>query len=132
MLGQPSSTVLQMERVEKEIEEISRKFALWVEPKARIWQLSVGEQQRVEIIKILYRGSDILILDEPTAVLTPQEVRDLFATLRQMADQGCGVIFITHKLHEVIAFADKITVLRGGKSVATLDKKALPRRNWPV
>ncbi|MGI6553572.1 MAG: ABC transporter ATP-binding protein [Bacillota bacterium] len=127
ILGQPSSTVLRMEKVEKEIEEISRRFALWVEPKARIWQLSVGEQQRVEIIKMLYRGSHILILDEPTAVLTPQEVRDLFATLRRMADQGCGVIFITHKLHEVMAFADRITVLREGKSVATLDKKATSR-----
>lgn len=123
ILGQPTSTFLDMEKVEQAIEEISQKYGLWVEPKAKIWQLGVGEQQRVEIIKMLYRGANILILDEPTAVLTPQEVRDLFATLRQMADQGCAVIFITHKLHEVMAFADKITVLRGGKSVASLKKE---------
>lgn len=123
ILGQPTSTVLKMDEVEKAIEEISQKYGLWVEPKAKIWQLGVGEQQRVEIIKLLYRGANILILDEPTAVLTPQEVRDMFATLRQMADQGCAVIFITHKLNEVMAFADKITVLRGGKSVATLRKE---------
>lgn len=123
ILGRSSSLVLNMKEVEKELENISQKFGLWVEPKARVWQLSVGEQQRVEIVKMLYRGASVLILDEPTAVLTPQEVGDLFGTLRQMADQGCAVIFITHKLHEVMAFADKITVLRGGKSISTLEKK---------
>ncbi|WP_028308590.1 ABC transporter ATP-binding protein [Desulfitibacter alkalitolerans] len=110
------------DKLEKEIEDLSKRFALKVEPKARIWQLSVGEQQRVEIIKMLYRGADILILDEPTAVLTPQEVRELFRTLKQMALEGKAVILITHKLNEVMDIADKITVLRGGKSVATVNK----------
>lgn len=109
-------------KVEKEIEDISKKFALKVEPEAKIWQLSVGEQQRVEIIKMLYKGADILILDEPTAVLTPQEVRELFKTLKQMAQEGKAVIIITHKLDEVMEIADSITVLRGGKSIATVKK----------
>ena len=87
---------------------------------ARIWQLSVGEQQRVEILKALYREARILILDEPTAVLTPQEADALFATLRTMADEGRTVIFISHKLHEVKAVSDRVTVLRGGRTVATL------------
>ncbi|MEW6623503.1 MAG: ABC transporter ATP-binding protein [Bacillota bacterium] len=113
---------IKKEKVEKEIEELSRRFALKVEPKAKIWQLSVGEQQRVEIVKMLYRGAEILILDEPTAVLTPQEVRELFKTLRQTANQGKAVILITHKLNEVMEIADRITVLRGGKSVATVNK----------
>ena len=87
---------------------------------ARIWQLSVGEQQRVEILKALYREARILILDEPTAVLTPQESEALFATLRTMAEEGRTVIFISHKLHEVKAVADRVTVLRGGRNVATV------------
>lgn len=123
ILGLKGSLFLNMQEVEQNIASISQKFGLWVEPQARVWQLSVGEQQRVEIIKMLYRGTDILILDEPTAVLTPQEVRELFKTLRSMADSGCAVIFITHKLHEVMEFADRITVLRGGKCTASLLKK---------
>lgn len=119
-------------KIEKEIAELSERYALKVEPQAKIWQLSVGEQQRVEIIKMLYKGADILILDEPTAVLTPQESRDLFKTLRQMASQGKAVIIITHKLNEVMEIADTITVLRGGKSVSTIrkvdtDKKELTK-----
>lgn len=110
------------EKVEKEIDGISKKFALKVEPKAKVWQLSVGEQQRVEIVKMLYRGAEILILDEPTAVLTPQEVRELFKTLRQMAQEGKAIIIITHKLNEVMEVADRITVLRGGKSISTVNK----------
>ena len=90
-------------------------------PKAEIWQLSIGEQQRVEILKALYRDARILILDEPTAVLTPQEAEGLFETLRAMADEGKTVIFISHKLHEVKAVADRVTVLRGGKTVTTVD-----------
>ena len=89
-------------------------------PRARIWQLSVGEQQRVEILKALYREARILIMDEPTAVLTPQEAVALFATLRAMADEGKTVIFISHKLHEVKAVADRVTVLRGGRTVETV------------
>lgn len=93
-----------------------------VDPTAKIWQLSVGEQQRVEIIKLLYRGAEILILDEPTAVLTPQEVGELFITLKKMAAIGKAVIVITHKLNEVMEVANRITVLRSGKSVATVLK----------
>ncbi|MBZ4687708.1 MAG: ral nucleoside transport system ATP-binding protein [Clostridia bacterium] len=124
ILGSPRpGRILNMKQVEKEITSISKKFGLEVDPRAKIWQLSVGEQQRVEIIKMLYRGADILILDEPTAVLTPQEVKELFKTLRMMADEGRAVIIITHKLHEVMAVADRVTVLRGGKYIGTVNKK---------
>ena len=94
---------------------------------ARIWQLSVGEQQRVEILKALYRDARVLILDEPTAVLTPQEADALFVTLRQMADEGRAVIFISHKLHEVIAVSDRVTVLRQGRSVGDRRHRGCPR-----
>jgi ABC-type uncharacterized transport system ATPase subunit len=106
--------------VERRVLELGERYGLPVDPRARIWQLSVGEQQRVEILKALYREARILILDEPTAVLTPQEAEDLFATLRTMAAEGRTVIFISHKLHEVKAVADRVTVLRGGRSIATL------------
>jgi ABC-type uncharacterized transport system ATPase subunit len=89
-------------------------------PAREIWQLSLGEQQRVEILKALYREARVLILDEPTAVLTPQEAETLFGTLRAMADEGRTVVFISHKLHEVKAVADRVTVLRGGRSIATV------------
>jgi simple sugar transport system ATP-binding protein len=91
-----------------------------IDPDARIWQLSVGEQQRVEIMKAVRSGSRVLILDEPTAVLTPQEAEGLFKTLRLMAAEGHSVIVITHKLHEVMAVADRVTVLRGGRVIATV------------
>ncbi len=113
---------LNLRRIEREVAQLSAQYGLHVDPRARIWQLSVGEQQRVEILKMLYRGARILILDEPTAVLTPQEVDDLFATLRRMTADGKTVIFISHKLEEVMAISDRITVLRGGKAVATVHK----------
>ena len=99
---------------------LGERYGMAINPRARIWQLSVGEQQRVEILKALYREAQILILDEPTAVLTPQESEALFVTLRTMADEGRTVIFISHKLHEVKAVSDRVTVLRGGRTVATL------------
>lgn len=114
---------INMGEVETKIESFSEEYGLKVMPKAKVWQLSVGEQQRVEIVKMLYRGAEILILDEPTAVLTPQESKELFATLRRMADRGKGIIVITHKLQEVMENADRITVLRGGKSVNTFSGK---------
>ncbi len=120
--------LLQRKKTEEQISRLSDRFGLQLEPRAKVWQLSVGEQQRVEIVKMLYRGADILILDEPTAVLTPQEVRDLFVTLRKMADSGRAVVVITHKLTEVMALADRITVLRGGKSVATVLKAETDER----
>lgn len=106
--------------VERRVEELSARYGIEVLPRARIWQLSVGEQQRVEILKALYREARILVLDEPTAVLTPQEAEGLFATMRAMAAEGRTVIFISHKLHEVMAVADRITVLRAGRTIATL------------
>ena len=106
--------------IERRVSELGAQYGLAVEPRARIWQLSVGEQQRVEILKALYREARILILDEPTAVLTPQEATALFDTLRGMAAEGRTVVFISHKLHEVMAVADRVTVLRRGRSIATL------------
>jgi simple sugar transport system ATP-binding protein len=106
--------------VERRVAELGRRYGIAVDPRAKLWQLSLGEQQRVEILKALYREARILILDEPTAVLTPQECESLFATIRRMADEGRTVIFISHKLHEVKAVADRVTVLRAGKAIATV------------
>lgn len=100
------------------IAQTAKRFGLQVDPEARLGDLSVGEQQRVEILKALYNDADILILDEPTAVLTTQEAEGLFATLKEMARQGLSLIFISHKLHEVMSAADRVVVLRGGKLVA--------------
>ncbi|HEX9116714.1 MAG TPA: ABC transporter ATP-binding protein, partial [Anaerolineae bacterium] len=118
-LGLKSSRgfVLDLDRVEERIVELCDQYGLKVDPRAYVWQLAVGEQQRVEIVKALYRGADLLILDEPTAVLTPQEVDDLFKTFRQMAQGGHALIFISHKLHEVLAISSRITVLRDGRVV---------------
>jgi simple sugar transport system ATP-binding protein len=107
--------------IERRVAELGKRYRIAVDPRARVWQLSLGEQQRVEILKALYREARILILDEPTAVLTPQEADSLFETIRAMAAEGRTVIFISHKLHEVKAVADRVTVLRGGKTVATCD-----------
>jgi simple sugar transport system ATP-binding protein len=116
-LGLASSRgpVLDLDRVEARIRELSKTYGLQIDPRAPVWTLAVGERQRVEIIKALYRGAALLILDEPTAVLTPQEVDDLFVTLKQMARDGHSLIFISHKLHEVINISHRITVLRGGQ-----------------
>lgn len=118
-LGLKSSRgfVLDLDVVEKRVRSLSEQYGLKVDPKACVWQLAVGEQQRVEILKALYRGAALLILDEPTAVLTPQEVDDLFRTLRQMASEGHALIFISHKLHEVLAISNRVTVLRDGRVV---------------
>lgn len=129
MLGQTAPGIrLETRAVERELRALARRYHLDVDPTARIWQLSVGEQQRVEIIRLLYRGARILIFDEPTAVLTPQESDSLLRTFRAMAAEGFCVIFISHKLHEVIAVADRITVLRRGRTVATTVPSATDRR----
>jgi simple sugar transport system ATP-binding protein len=107
-------------RVSARIDELSSAYGLEVNPSALVWQLSVGERQRVEIIKALYRESRLLVLDEPTAVLTPREVDDLFRVLRQMTADGRGLIFISHKIREVLAISDRITVLRGGRKIGTV------------
>jgi len=108
---------------EKRIAELASTYGLKVEPRSFIWQLSVGEQQRVEILKAVYREAHILILDEPTAVLTPNESKDLFRILRRMKDEGKSIVYISHKLEEVMEISDTITVLRNGKSVANVLKK---------
>jgi simple sugar transport system ATP-binding protein len=105
---------------EKRVRDISTRFGLAVDPHATVQDITVGQQQRVEILKALYRGADILVLDEPTAVLTPQEAKELFAIIKGLTDQGKSIIFISHKLNEVTEIADRITVLRRGKKIETL------------
>ena len=112
--------VLNTAGIEADVKRIGEQYGLPVDPQAKIWQLSVGEQQRVEIIKMLYRGAEILILDEPTAVLTPQETEGFFRTLKEMTTEGKTIVFISHKLDEVLSIADRITVLREGRNVATV------------
>ncbi len=111
--------VTDLDQVSARIRELAQAYGLKVDPSAYVWQLAVGEQQRVEILKALYRGASMIILDEPTAVLTPQEVNDLFATLKHMVQEGHGLVFISHKLHEVMAISDRVTVLRDGEVIGT-------------
>jgi simple sugar transport system ATP-binding protein len=110
--------IVNLKQYDKKIEELGNQFGLKVDPRAKIWQLSVGEQQRVELLKMLYRGAEVLIMDEPTAVLAPSEIDGLFKTLRTMVAAGKSIIFISHKLQEVMAIADRVTVLRKGKVTA--------------
>ena len=128
-LGLASSrgALLDLDRVEARIRELSQTYGLQIDPRAPVWTLAVGERQRVEIIKALYRGAALLILDEPTAVLTPQEVDDLFVTLKQMAQEGHSLIFISHKLHEVINISNRITVLRSGQLVGSTANDGMTR-----
>src|SRR5438105_8052392 len=127
--GEGRTFHLRHRAIERRVRDLSKRYGLAVDPRARIWQLSLGEQQRVEILKALYREARILILDEPTAVLTPQESEVLFETLRGMAAEGRTVIFISHKLHEVKAVADRVTVLRGGRTIATVSTADATRRS---
>jgi general nucleoside transport system ATP-binding protein len=121
-LGLPSKKgpMVDLKGVGKRIKEISKAYGLTIHPDAYIWQLSVGEQQRVEIVKALYRGANLLILDEPTAVLTPQESGELILLLKKMAEGGTPIILISHKLNEVMSVSDRITVLRDGEVVAAV------------
>ncbi len=112
--------ITDMKKVETQILALSEAYNLHVDPKAYIWQLGVGEQQRVEILKLLYRGAEVLILDEPTAVLTPQEADELAEMLRRMTAEGKAAVFITHKMEEVMNFSQRVMVLRQGQMVATL------------
>ena len=117
-LGHPDLGIrIDEKELHRAANELGERYGLPVDPSARIWQLSVGEQQRVEILKLLYRDAKILILDEPTAVLTPQEGQSLFKTMRQLAEEGRSVIFVSHKLDEVKQVSDRVTVLRHGKTV---------------
>jgi ABC-type uncharacterized transport system ATPase subunit len=124
ILGLPDLPfVPNMADVSQRIRDLSKKYNLQVDPEIPIWQLSVGEQQRVEILKLIYRGAEILILDEPTAVLTPQESKELNQVLRQMTREGKSAIFITHKMEEVIAFSDWVRVLHKGRLVTVKQTK---------
>ncbi len=114
-------------RANKKVQELSDQYGLKVDPSAKVETLSVGIEQRIEIIKVLYRGAEILILDEPTAVLAPQEVEELFDILRSLRDQGKTIIFITHKLQEVMEISDMVTVMRRGKVVGTVATKDTSR-----
>jgi general nucleoside transport system ATP-binding protein len=109
---------LNLAHIEEQVAALGEQYGMKVNPRAKIWELSVGEQQRIEILKMLFRGARLLILDEPTAVLTPQEVEVLFHTLRDMTKNGHTIVFISHKLDEVVAIADRVTVLRRGKVTA--------------
>jgi general nucleoside transport system ATP-binding protein len=109
---------MRLRQYDDKVAEVGERFGMKVDPRAKVWQLSVGEQQRVEILKMLYRGADTLIMDEPTAVLAPQEIEGLFTTLRSMVAKGKSIVFISHKLNEVTAIADRITVLRRGQVTA--------------
>lgn len=113
--------MLDRKKAKKEVQDISKKYGLYVDPDAKIEDIPVGMEQRVEIIKTLYRGAELLIFDEPTAVLTPQEIEELFEIFKSLKEQGKTIIFITHKLKEVKAISDRITVLRDGKSVDTVN-----------
>ncbi len=127
--------LLDLKRVSARIGELSQEYGLKVDPRAYVWQLSVGEQQRVEIMKTLYRGARLLLLDEPTAVLTPQEVEDLFSTLRRMAREGHSLVFISHKLQEVMDISDRVTVLRDGEVIGTRSTGSVTRQElvrWMV
>ena len=112
---------IDFQKARKQVQEISAQYGLKVDPDAKIEDISVGMEQRVEILKALYRGADILILDEPTAVLTPQEIEDLITIMRNLTEQGKTIIIITHKLKEIKAVADRCTIIRRGKKIGTVD-----------
>ena len=136
-LGLPSSRapLTDLDRVSKRILELAKIYGLKIDPDVYVWQLSVGQQQRVEIIKALYRGAALLILDEPTAVLTPQEVDELFVIMHQMVRDGHALIFISHKLHEVVEISHRITVLRDGRKIGTRPTSEVTKQilaNWMV
>ncbi len=121
ILGLNEGGKFNLNQVSKKVKEISEKYGFDIDPDKKIYEMSVSEKQTVEIVKVLYRGADILILDEPTAVLTPQEASRLFAVLRRMRDDGKAIVIITHKLHEVLELSDKVAVLRHGEYIGTVN-----------
>ncbi len=121
VLGVNEKTRYDIKEVNRKVSEIAGKYGFHIDPKKKIYEMSVSEKQTVEILKVLYRGADILILDEPTAVLTPQETDKLFQVLRRMREDGKSILIITHKLHEVLSISDRITVLRKGEHIATVN-----------
>lgn len=123
ILGQAGDFIMHQNKLSKEIKEISDKYDLDIQPDKKVYDMSVGEKQTLEIIKVLYRGANILILDEPTAVLTPREIQKLFEIINNMKALGCAVVIITHKLNEVMEISDRVTVLHKGSSIATVETK---------
>lgn len=123
VLGIKDGKKFNMQSVCERIKEITDRYGFVMDPKKKVHEMSVSEKQTVEILKVLYRGADILILDEPTAVLTPQETEKLFAVLRNMRDDGKSIIIITHKMHEVLSISDRVAVVRRGKHIATVNTK---------
>jgi simple sugar transport system ATP-binding protein len=125
LANEPTTNALFLDyaAAEKRVRALADSFGFSIDPEARIQDISVGQQQRVEILKALYRRADVLILDEPTAVLTPQEANELFAILKSLNREGMSIIFISHKLHEVLEIANRISVLRRGKLVETLPRE---------
>ena len=119
-VGERGGLFVNQKKISEKIYQIEKRFGLVTNPDKKIYSMSVGEKQTVEILKVLYRGASVLILDEPTAVLTPQETAQLFSILRKMKDEGCAIIIITHKLGEVMDISDRVTVLRRGMSVGTV------------
>ncbi len=123
VLGLPGTTVLNMRAVTEKIMTLAEQYGFRIEPNKKVYDMSVSEKQTVEIVKMLYRGADILILDEPTAVLTPQETDRLFDVLRNMREDGKAIVIITHKMQEVLSLSDRVTILRKGESIATVETK---------
>lgn len=121
VLGLKDDDKFSIKQSSQKIKKISEQYGFEIDPSKKIYEMSVSEKQTVEIIKVLYRGADILILDEPTAVLTPQEAQKLFAVLRRMRDDGKAIIIITHKLHEVLSLSDRVSVLRKGEYIGTVN-----------
>ena len=121
VLGVEEKGKYNLKAVNSRVSEIAQKYGFHIDPQKKIYDMSVSEKQTVEIIKVLYRGADILILDEPTAVLTPQEIERLFSVLRRMKEDGKSIIIITHKLHEVLSVSDRVAILRKGEHIATVD-----------
>lgn len=128
ILGQKGQRIIRNKSLSKEIRAISDTYRLDIDPNKKVYNMSVGEKQTLEIIKVLYRGAKVLIMDEPTAVLTPQEIKRLFQIMKNMKEQGNSIIIITHKMNEVMEISDKVTVLRKGRSIATLNTKETTSR----
>ena len=121
VLGLSGGVVLNRKELERKVTELAEKYGFEIDPAKKIYNMSVSEKQTVEILKVLYRGADILILDEPTAVLTPQETEKLFAALRNMKKDGKSIIIITHKLYEVLSISDRVAILRKGEYIGAVD-----------
>lgn len=121
VLGLEGKTVLKRREINRKVAELAQKYGFDLDPTKKVYNMSVSEKQTVEILKVLYKGADILILDEPTAVLTPQETEKLFAVLKNMKKHGKSIIIITHKLNEVMAISDRVAILRKGEYIGVVE-----------